>query len=92
VHGNVIRRLSVIEARLEAASRLAHGLLRESANRRRGEEDPAQRLDAIEAKLEELEKRLQELEEELRERESPPRSFAPKVEVSEKGTHYPGLG
>jgi chromosome segregation ATPase len=91
IRGNVLRRLAVIEARLEAASSLARELLGEADSAGRKQDEPEQKLDAIDSKLEELEKRLRLLESELRDRESPPSSFAPMVEIRE-GIHYPGLG
>jgi hypothetical protein len=87
---DLLRRLNVIEARLEAANRRTQGLLRE-ASADLPEDDPARRLEGIESKLTELEERLKRIEAEMRDKESPPESFGTSNQFS-TGQHFPGLG
>jgi hypothetical protein len=91
LRNDILRRLDAIEARLEAASRRARGLMGETIADTLPEDDPVRRLEKIESNLTELEERLKRIEAEMRDKESPPHTFGTLNEFS-TGQHFPGLG
>jgi hypothetical protein len=86
----ILRRLGVIEARLNAAARRTREV-RESVESETPEADPVHRLEEIEASLEELEGRLRNMERDMRQKESPPETLGTTSQFS-TGRHFPGLG
>jgi hypothetical protein len=91
LRSNLLRRLGVIEARLEAVSRRARELIQETAAGEQSEEDPVRRLEVIASNLEALEERLKKVEADMLDKESLPHTFGSPNHFS-TGQHYPGLG
>jgi hypothetical protein len=86
-----VRRIDVIEARLQAAARRARALVSDSGVRDEPREDPVHRLEAIENTLKALEDHLRKIEIDMRVKESPPESLGSISQFS-TGLHFPGLG